>query len=357
MPRVRSIQYLRALAALMVVLCHTVPEPGAARAGAVSQFALVGAMGVDMFFVISGFVMALICASETRPFEFLRRRLIRVAPLYWMCSLVALAAALAGGRMHVETPPTLGLIVSSFLFLPYWDASVGRVTPLLTQGWSLQYEMFFYLVIALGLAVAPRRVLTIVGAAIAGLAAIGAVAGVPHHGPASLLDVYVDPMLAEFVAGLAIGGLWRAERLPGPRAAAALLVFGLAGLAAALFAGPDPTPARALVWGGPCALIVLGCVALEAAGRMPDLPLLSAIGDASYSLYLTHGDLALALGRLRGLLPPGSLASFAFAAATTAICVAFATLAYRYVEAPTLAALRRAAPLASAGLASRPREA
>jgi len=262
--------------------------------------------------------------------------------------------------MRVEAPPPIGLIVSSFVFLPYWDASVGRVTPLLTQGWTLQYEMFFYLVIALGLALAPRRALTAVGAAIAGLAAIGVVAGVPTRGAASLLDVYINPTLVEFVAGLAIGGLWRAEQLPGPRAAMALLVLGGGGLVAAVFAGPDLTPARALVWGGPCALIVLGGVALEAAGRMPDLPLLSAIGDASYSLYLTHGDLALALGRLRGLLPPGSLESFAFAAVATVLCVAFAALVYRYVEAPTLAALRRfgrAAPLVPAGLASRPREA
>jgi exopolysaccharide production protein ExoZ len=97
---------------------------------------------------------------------------------------------------------------------------------------------------------------------------------------------------------------------------------------------------------------VLGCVALDAAARMPDLPRLSAIGDASYSLYLTHGDLALALGRLRRFLPPGSLESFAFAVAATALCVAFAALVYRYVEAPTLAALRRAARPGWTGVAA-----
>ena len=342
MPRVRSIQYLRALAALMVVLCHTVPEPGAMRAGAVSQFALVGAAGVDMFFVISGFVMALICASKSRPLEFLRRRLIRIAPLYWMCSLAALAVALAAGRMHVETPPTPGLIVSSFVFLPYWDASVGRVTPLLTQGWTLQYEMFFYLVIALGLALAPRRALTAVGAAIAGLAAIGVVAGVPTRGPASLLDVYVNPMLVEFVAGLAIGGLWRAEQLPRPRAAIALLILGLAGLAAAFFAGPDLTPARALVWGGPCALIRARL--RRARGGGPDARLASAVGDRRRLLFaLSHPRRPRAGARTLARLPAAGFTrkSFAFAAAATAICVAFAALVYRYVEAPTLAALRR----------------
>ena len=322
----------------MVVACHVLPSL-AARGGVVFTASLAGAAGVDMFFVISGFIMVLVCQREPDALTFLRHRLIRIAPLYWLCTLLRIGGRLTLSGLDAGPPLTIGQVATSVAFLPYWDGS-GSIAPLLRQGWSLQFEMFFYLVVAAALRCAPRRVLICASAALLGLVGVGALAGIPQDGPASVLSVYVHPMLLEFIAGLAIGRLWLAKRLPGPRQAILLAALGFAGLAAAAAAGPQWEPLRVWVWGAPCALIVLGCVALEAAGRIPNLPRLTAIGDASYSLYLTHSTVIFALASLKPALPAGSPGSLLLGGTLMGACVVVAQLVYRRVEAPLLAALR-----------------
>jgi len=349
MPQLRSIQYLRALAALMVVACHVIQLQAAAPGSALYQASLAGAAGVDMFFVISGFVMALVCRREPNASAFLRDRLIRIAPLYWLCTLLRLAGALAASRVRLGPPVEIGHVLTSFAFLPYRDA-FGRISPLVTQGWTLQYEMFFYLIVAAGLRFAPRRVMAVATAILVGLTALGALMLAPSATSAGILSIYVDPMLLEFVAGMAIGSLWNARRLPSPGVGAALIALGGGGLIAAAMAGSAFEPLRLLAWGGPCALIVLGCVALEAGGRMPNIRFLGATGDASYSLYLTHSSVMFGLAGLRPDLPLGSPGVLAFALALIGACVGAAHIVHRWVDAPIQAALRgltkrRAAPL------------
>jgi exopolysaccharide production protein ExoZ len=276
MDRLYSIQYLRAIAAIGVVVFHSLSlhPPGAP----------VGAAGVDIFFVISGFIMTtLMLGPEARPGVFLRRRLARIVPLYWAASLLAVAIALVRPAFDGKTDPSFYNTILTLLFIPH-VSRVGGYAPVLTQGWTLEYEMFFYL-LCTGVLFLPaaNRLKTLVGVLV-GLVALGLVLAPQHH----FFRVYTHTLLLEFVAGIAIALAWRAGwRMPVWLAAAAIAI-GVAALAAQQIGVLPIAGWRAVRWGVPAALIVWGALHLEGAGLMPRSRFGALLGDASYVTYLGH---------------------------------------------------------------------
>ncbi len=151
--RLDNIQLLRALAALSVVITHTLHETGA------HEQTLNLGFGVDVFFVISGFIMAQTSLREFgmagAPLRFFLRRLARVAPIYWLLTTLMLAGSLIAPSLLNVPTGGLGHIVASYLFIP--DArGAGEMRPVLALGWTLNYEMFFYALFSLAL-LAPAR--------------------------------------------------------------------------------------------------------------------------------------------------------------------------------------------------------
>ena len=274
---VRSIQYLRGFAAFGVLLFHA-----ADRAGYVFG---VGAAGVDVFFVISGFIMWVVtCRKPPSPADFLVRRVQRIVPLYWGLTLGVAAAALVIPGAFPAMRPTIGHIVQSLLFVPHRDET-GLIAPLIVPGWTLNYEMFFYLLFAGGLLAPARLRPWAVSAALLGLVALRPLGDVQNP----IWATYTNPLLLEFGAGVWLGKAWSEGKLPGRALGWALIAAGLAGFSAVTLAGLDVEPARALLWGFPALALVTGAVSLEAAGPLPHWWPLRALGDASYSVYLVHG--------------------------------------------------------------------
>ena len=156
-PTFRGIQALRGFAAALVVVLHATGQPFGMEASKPWVW-MRGHAGVDIFFVISGFVMAISATGQGRPTagEFLRRRILRIVPLYWIFTLVMLAKILAVkvhpglGRdvVHLQTP--IGYVLASLFFIPYRN-SQGDIAPVLAVGWTLSFEMLFYLLFALAL--------------------------------------------------------------------------------------------------------------------------------------------------------------------------------------------------------------
>ena len=144
-----SIQHLRAIAALSVALFHACQW---------SQIDFgIGAAGVDLFFVISGFVMWTVTAGrEAAPLTFLRRRVIRVAPLYWIVTLALVAGALVFPQRFPEVEPRADHILLSLAFIQHMNPA-GQPFPILAPGWTLNYEAVFYLVFASTLILPVRR--------------------------------------------------------------------------------------------------------------------------------------------------------------------------------------------------------
>ncbi len=329
-----GIQALRFVAALLVVLIHStfyVSErllPG-------FPVWTPGAAGVDVFFVISGFVMVVSSASLAgRPgaaAEFISRRVIRVVPLYWAATTLKLAAILAVPAAVLNGGVDVAHVISSYLFLPWHDAN-GDLKPLLGVGWTLNFEMFFYAMFALALwaRVPPIRFVGM-------LFATMSIVALFRRPDWPAFAFWFDTIVLEFVAGMLIGqAALRGWRLSAA-AAAALTVAG--GVLLLWPWGVVPDMARVLSWGLPAIAIVAGTVLLEPvlAGRVPRW--LTRLGDASYSLYLFHPLTAPIAPALLAKL--GLPIAWLSIAGSVAISIAVSVLVHAIAERPVTAWLDR----------------
>jgi exopolysaccharide production protein ExoZ len=277
-----SIQYMRAIAAIAVLSFHA-----AQRAG--FDFG-IGAAGVDVFFVISGFIMWVISArNPLRPVDFLARRAARIVPLYWLVTLVVAGTAIAAPALFPNLRPTLAHVAKSLLFYPHSDPA-GFIAPLIVPGWTLNYEVFFYVVFAISL-LTTLRIRPLVLTALLGLLVL---AGQVAHATNPVWDTYTSPLLLEFLSGVWLGKAWTDRRLPKPIVGLASLILGFGAIVVITFSGRDIEAVRIFAWGLPALLIVAGAVSIDRAGLVRDWPVLKFLGDASYSIYLVHG-LALSL--------------------------------------------------------------
>ncbi len=331
-----SIQALRGVAAILVTLFHAASHFDKSEA----TFR-VGNAGVDIFFVISGFVMwSAVARRSMTPETFLRHRFIRLVPLYAIFTLALLGGwVLAPSAFPHMRPPTAEHVLLSLAFIPHVDPD-GRIFPLLAQGWTLNFEMFFYLLFALAL-MAPRRGrLMLLAASLLALPLLGlGVSPAQIHAapPLGLLS----PLLVEFLGGVLVAQALRNGWRPG----AVLCWASIAAGALALAVPPNPAAAddaaRLLLFGGPALLIVAGAVGLEAGsekfsvGRAPML-----LGAASYSLYLSHTFTLSIMGKIWDKLWPHAGAPWLFTTAATAASVAAGVAAYLLLERPLLQWMR-----------------
>lgn len=284
--RLEEVQILRAVAATAVAWHHTLEiAKGVGHRGVAPDWLiLLGAAGVDVFFVISGFIMVYISARQTGQKQmatrFMLSRLRRIYPIYWVCC-VAILLSLALGYFSSKDL-TLEEIALSLVLWPTENRIIGI-------SWTLSFEMIFYTLFAIGLL--ARRV---------DLAVLFSSAAIVVLIPASLIAMGPDafmanPIMLEFVFGMAVGMAYVRGHL---RAAwlgslpVLLLAIGLFCLSAMAFVIPDDTnemsrSVRFLAWGVPSVVVVLW--ALNATtGALPFRRTLVELGDASYSVYLFH---------------------------------------------------------------------
>ena len=334
-----NVQALRALAAVMVIFVHL--GPLAARAGLPAVDLEFGNAGVDIFFVISGFIMVYTTGRKpVGPLRFLGDRLRRVAPLYWAVTLAVFAVALAAPCLLQGTRADPRHLLASLSFLPYARAD-GSYRPVVFVGWTLNYEMAFYVVFALGLAL-RRRALG-VGFSLLVLAT-AVIVGQVARPAAPVLMIYTQPMIGEFGLGMVLGLLWpRLPRASSPGGRAALLAgLGLA-LAAMVFdALTWPSAERAIAFGLPAFVMAAAALLLERSGWSLKWRWIRKLGDASYAIYLTHFFVTQTAVQVVQRLDLRGPAAMACAAALALGCAAGAGLAvHALVEKPMDAVLRR----------------
>ena len=322
MKTLHGIQYLRAFAATAVVLFHAAERTG--------QHFAIGAAGVDVFFVVSGFIMMAISDRRPlRPIAFLRDRLLRIAPSYWIVTAIMVAGAAAGFFPNLKLDPWH--VLGSLIFLPVPSPNGGQLWPVLVQGWTLNYEIFFYLVFALILMLRPALRLASLCLLLVALVVAGGFLAVSDP----IAEFYTQPLILEFAAGAALAKLWAHGRLP-PPAAGWLLVGG----AIAGFATVHLMKMEFDAWiCGPLAVaLVAGMLSVETAGKLRDLPIVGYVGDASYSIYLWH-TLALSVVVKAGFLlelPPLLIAGAGVIGGSL-----MGIVAYEWVEKPLQTILKR----------------
>lgn len=326
---VYSIQILRGIAATLVVCHHAILQLSFRTHTGTFE---LGAIGVDIFFAISGFVIYLTGRKLTWA-GFIARRIARVVPLYWFFLLLKIAFVVSGDATAVRNIGSLGYIVQSFLFVPaFRNASLAVPLPLITAGWTLNFEMYFYAMFTLGLAfVGGRRVAVWTSGAIVTLIAIAHFLGVfplAGHWPPPFL--WFHPIALEFVAGMFLAYLWTIRFvLP---IWMSVVLAGIATFAVIVFPVPDMfAPVRPLVWGVPAVLWLFALVNVEQQTGFTGWPPLLFLGDASYAIYLSQ---TATLPLLDKLLARTNLPLAANAIALILAASALGCIAHLFVEKP-----------------------
>ena len=318
---------------MMVVWHHAAGQVGGMSAWVPWQF---GTSGVDLFFVISGFIMVVTTTGgDVSAFDFWRKRIVRVVPLYWLLTLLMVAVAMVAPSLFktLQVAPTT--LLQSLFFVPHFSRSFpGQVWPLLVPGWTLNFEMFFYAVFGAALFLPERARLPVLIVSLVALAAIGAIAG-PFLTASA--QTYTHPMLLDFVAGAGIATLWLRGRLRLPVAVSiAMVVSG-----GTLLVLRDQPPLGYFTQIVGAALVVTGALNPRFDGW--EFKVWQAVGDSSYSLYLTH---LFTLGVLRWIwtrlfpAPPDAWITGAFMMVSLVACAWAGWCAYRAIELPLLRGLQ-----------------
>ncbi len=313
-----NLQILRGTAAIGVVFYHT-------------DFRVAGDyhtqfFGVPTFFVISGFIMCWITRDSAD--NFLLKRIERIVPFYWLCTfaLILLTFKLPLDLMSWQF---IAYLARSLLFLPSSDS------PVLHVGWTLNFEIYFYLVFAVALSVNQKLAPLLAAAFIWGVLLLDA-AGLGGF----LVHYYSHDYIRYFLYGIAVYYVWTTLARFAPRWPT--IIAGVAAIVtcyASQFVTPW-VPDLALPSYAPI-IIVASALFLESSGAVVTWRPLVLIGDASYSIYLTHfifftmaASHAL---RKSGILPKDSaevMLSWVVVSIAIGVCV------HLYIEKPLLRRIR-----------------
>lgn len=345
-PKLSSIQALRGLAACLVLLlhCYSFELRFLQNDGILGAWTIFGNSGVDLFFLISGFIMVYASSVSPSPGLFFLQRLLRIYPLYWFYTAVFLTAIHFFPHLMDTTRIAVGNIFMALFLFPQ------NAEPPLIVAWTLIHEMYFYFVFTF-LLFFPRRMLPsllAIWTAFVVLADIALGNGVLAASP--LWHLVANPLTLEFIFGAALGLYFaRTTVKPDSGVSGGLLIFAapLAAwiLHATVFQSTLPSSwGRVCLFGVPWAISLFAIVYIARAQHFVFPRWLISLGDSSYSIYLCH---CLVLGvvyrAIREIRPYGiegaTLGMFAFVVGVLAV-LQFGVISYRLLEQPVNRALR-----------------
>ena len=343
-----QVQVLRALAATSVALRHAQHDAATLESEAGRAFQawdpIPWSAGVDIFFVISGLIMVhtsrQLFAKTGGARLFLSRRIARIVPLYWSVTTLYLAVALLAPTFLNQTYINFRFVIESYFFIPATRPD-GVVQPLYELGWTLNYEMLFYVLFAAAIVLPMRWAVTVLLTALVGMVLAGRLAA-PLREPFAF---WTDPIILEFAFGVVIGIMCTSTLRPSGFIRACVAATGLAALMlAAAFPDISIGLARPVVYGIPASLIVWSAALAPSELRHESRAARwgAGVGDASFALYLLHPFVIRAMRiifwRTGLILLLGPWTFIALALATT---FGVALITYRLFEKPLTGRARR----------------
>lgn len=320
MGKLVGIQYLRGFAAIAVLLYHVGEQYGIPFQ--------IGAAGVDIFFVISGFIIwSTTSHLDVSMPDYFWKRFARVFPLYWIVLSVTFVSAHAKPAFFHNHDASIENFLRSLVLLP--RLKDGAFHPVVVQGWTLSYEVFFYCLLGLLMAVGLRLRLIGTCATLLVFVAIGQTFDLGYIG------AFAAPIVLEFAAGVLIA--YVASRLEFSRSvivvAFSLAIVGFVASETLMLDWP-----RVLKWGVPAALLVIAAVGIEPWLRTHPVRILVYFGDASYSIYLWHVWVGI---MMTGVLLRLPIPALLHPAVQAVMMLLTSCLLYRVIEKPLLALFRR----------------
>ncbi|WP_241576607.1 acyltransferase family protein [Rosenbergiella collisarenosi] len=314
-----SIQAVRAIAILLVVGWHIAVKANVLGYTDSALF-FIGNAGVDIFFVVSGFIMAL-CVQNSGRKNFFSKRFIRILPLYWLITLVALIAYCINPHL-VNSHAASTTILHSFTLIPIQESAM-----LVDVGWTLRYELFFYFILWVSLLAAPKHALKLCSAIILLLVGVGVVGEHSFY-----KDFLTNPLIVEFVYGIVAFQACKWLKTDSNKMGIAIFAFGIACLI--IFSHFNIGQHRCITFGIPAFIVVTGASLVDISG-LKGFKLFNGIGNASYSIYLTH---MFSLGFVIIIAKWLNLSSFV--ALSVWIALAGGMFTYYLIEKNVLRALR-----------------
>jgi exopolysaccharide production protein ExoZ len=330
---VLSIQILRFVAAFAVVIFHSQQALSKGAYETLGYWFELGAAGVHVFFVISGFVIMHTSFAGTdvgMPTKrFLLRRFTRIFPIYWLC-----CAAYVAYHQTFGTSYDLSLTdwLGALLLLPSGSSKI------IGPGWTLSYELYFYICFAALLRLSARMTLIALTMFFVGSIIVGLL--INFRGPTAIIT---NPLILEFCAGCWLGYFYARRNVGSRGVGISLVISGIILFVAGALVDYRTVP-LSVIWGIPSILLVAGCLIAERAGPLPKWARqASHLGDSSYVLYLIHIlciTIALDLG-LNALVPMEPAAGVGAAVLLSIACAAAAAAIFHFLERPMLRWLRR----------------
>lgn len=333
-----NLHFLRVIAALAVVYYHTTSEAG------LNLSVNIGSRGVDVFFVISGFIIAHI-GKGSAPVSFIVRRLIRIVPFYWAATLFVFSVAFAFPSLLRSTAADVTHLAYSLAFVPHFSARSDGFFPTLILGWSLNFEMYFYALFAVSLALSRSYAPLLCCAGIGSVVAFAALSGIDSP----VLQFYGRPIALEFAFGVLAFYCfrWLSKFAPTLERKLSLKWLLIAGFITSLlvicfFEAGQPNYPRYLVAGVPAFFAVLCAVLLERIfGVFTTNRTIHLLGESSYIIYLIHPYIIYSVLRVfvknHDLTPSAILALIL---GLLALASAFSVAMHVWFERPLMRALR-----------------
>ena len=326
--QIASVQSLRGIAALFVVLQHVC-------------FLQRGSFGVDIFFLISGFIMMYTTGNGSK--HFLLKRVIRIVPLYYLMTFLSFGVLLFLPGMFDQTTADPMYLVYSLLCIPFEIG--GAAQPLLRVGWTVNYEMLFYLIFFLSLKISVRYRGMIAAALLGMLAATGAM--FPHL--PQPFHFWTDSIILEFAVGIGLYYLYRAiystfaggSSVPMWFAAICLaLSTGLFGFLWWSYESPEVSALPEIVRFGVPAVLIFTCFFV--AGLRIRFPrVLIRLGDITFSIYMLHYYPMRLLSKLIGGTMTPNFLQICMTIGVIALCIAAAYVCYLLIEVRFTGFLRK----------------
>lgn len=284
--KLNKIQLMRALAAMLICASHIVHEIFAFSSSplVLDFYFMPWSIGVDLFFIISGFIMMYTATDmfgqNGAPQHFAKRRLIRILPLYWFfTSLMVIATLLVPEELDTAIF-SLKHAVLSFLFIPHIaPGDEVNIHPIMGIGWTLVYEMFFYTVFSISLFFKKHIALSFIGGL---FAALFITAHLDLWTPALNL-FWSNSIIFNFLLGIAIFMLLKKNKLHNKDLiimVSSAIIFWAGSYLLGLH------NERLFHYGMPALIMFCLLYRLPLSGSL--LLGFVAIGDASYTLYLSH---------------------------------------------------------------------
>ncbi|HQS30645.1 MAG: acyltransferase [Polaromonas sp. 39-63-203] len=334
-----GLQILRFVAAMLVVVAHLMQSISIkTTGGGMEQFWGKGNAGVDIFFVISGFVMAASTGPSPSDIRgrlqlawlFLKRRILRIVPLYWFYTLLKAALLVVLPHLAPQSSIDASRLATSLFFVPAMSPR-GLIEPTLPVGWTLNFEMLFYAVFTIAIALALPRLRFCL------LALLTVFLAGRYFQDAVPLAFYAQSMVFEFIFGMGIAYYFlRSKKMSSGWGVIAL------GIGALLMFVVDWTARidQLFTWGIAAACMVLGVLWLEPwTERIRLAAPLSFLGDASYSIYLSHTFVVPA--GVMALYKLGVRDSSVLAPLILLAVIVAGSLSYIWIERPMTKFLKR----------------